>query len=77
MYEGNYTLKLKQEGRNEDINVNDMAHYRQSTRNIQKSQESLQKLNDEAEKLYEKSKDVYKLVNNLKQQTLNKNNFTI
>lgn len=67
MYKGDYTLKLKQEGRNEDINVNDMAHYRQSTRNIQKSQESLQKLNNDAEKLNEKSKDVYKLVNNLKQ----------
>ena len=77
MYKGDYTLKLKQEGRNEDINVNDMAHYRQTSRNIQKSQESLQKLNDDAEKLNEKSKDVYKLVNNLKQQTLNKNNFTI
>ena len=76
-YNLDYTLKLKQEGRNLDINVNDMAHYQQSTRNIQKSQEALEKLNEDAEKLNEKSDEVYDLVNNLKQQTLNKNNFTI
>ena len=76
-YNLNYTLKLKQEGRNQDINVNDMAHYQQSTRNIRKSQEALEKLNEDANKLNEKSKEVYELVNNLKQQTLNKNNFTI
>ena len=76
-YNLNYTLKLKQEGRNQDINVNDMAHYQQSTRNIKKSQEALEKLNEDAYKLNEKSKEVYELVNNLKSQTLNKNNFTI
>ena len=76
-YNLNYTLKLKQEGRNLDINVNDMVHYQQSTRNIKKSQEALEKLNEDANKLNEKSKEVYELVNNLKSQTLNKNNFTI
>lgn len=76
-YNLNYTLKLKQEGRNQDINVNDMVHYQQSTRNIKKSQEALEKLNEGANKLNEKSKEVYELVNNLKSQTLNKNNFTI
>ena len=73
----NYTLKEKEEGRNQDINVKNMQNYRQLKKEKEQNRKRLKELNDKAENLQNKSNQITNIIDNLKPSKLNKNNFTI
>jgi len=77
IYNLNYTLKVKEEGRNQDINVKNMTNYRQLKKEQEKNKKRLNELNDKADNLQNKSNQIIEIIDNLKPSKLNKNNFTI
>ena len=77
IYHLNYTLKIKEEGRNVDINVANMNEYKKFKREQEKYKKQLKELNNKADELQNKSNEVNDIINNLKPTIMNKNNFTI
>lgn len=76
-YNVNYTLKIKEKGRNNDINVTDMTNYTNVKKEKKKYQEQLNKLNSKTEKLSNNTKKINDMLNNLKISKLNKDNYII
>ena len=77
IYHLNYTLKSKEEGRNQDINVKNMNNFRELKKKQEKNKKRLNELNDKADNLQNKSNQITEIIDNLKPSKLNKNNFTI
>lgn len=76
-YNVNYTLKIKEKGRNNDINVADMTNYTDVKKEKKKYQEQLNKLNSKTEKLSNNTEKINNMLDNLKVSKLNKDNYTI
>ena len=76
-YNLNYTLKNKEEGRNQDINVKNMINYRELKKEKEKNKKRLDELNDKANNLQNRSNQITEIIDNLKQNKLNKNNYSI
>lgn len=77
IYHVNCTLKAKEEGRNQDINVKNMTNYRELKKEQEKNKKRLNELNEKADNLQNKSNQITEIIDNLKPSKLNKNNFTI
>ena len=77
IYNLNYSLKDKEEGRNIDINVANMRDYNKFRKEQEKHQKQLKELNDKANQLQSKSNEINDIINNLKPTIMNKNNYTI
>ncbi len=77
IYNLNYTLKEKEEGRNVDINVANMNEYKKFKREQKKYKKQLKELNSKIDELQNKSNEINDIINNLKPTIMNKNNFTI
>ena len=77
IYNLNYTLKIKEEGRNQDINVKNMTNYRELKKEQEKNKKRLDELNNKADNLQNKSIQINEIIDNLKPNKLNKNNYTI
>ena len=74
VYNLDMELKEKEQGRNRDYRVSQMKDYDIFQRNYNKQQKKIQKVNSKTEVINEESKDIKEIINNLKQQPLNKNN---
>lgn len=77
VYDLNYSLKIKEEGRNQDINVKNMTNYRELKKEQEKNKKRLNELNDKADNLQNKSLQITNIIYNLKPNKLNKNNYSI
>lgn len=77
VYDLNYSLKIKEEGRNQDINVKNMINYRELKKEQEKNKKRLNELNDKADDLQNKSLQITNIIDNLKSNKLNKNNYSI
>ena len=77
VYNLNMELKEKEQGRNQDYRVSQMKDYDIFQKNYNKQQKKIQKVNSKTEVINEESKDIKEIINNLKQQPLNKNNLLI
>lgn len=77
VYNLNMELKEKEQGRNQDYRVSQMKDYDIFQRNYNKQQKKIQKVNSKTEVINEESKDIKEIINNLKQQPLNKNNLLL
>lgn len=77
IYNLNYSLKAKEEGRNIDINVINMRDYNKFKRKQEKHKKQLTELNNKAENLQNKSNEISNIINNLKPTRINKNSYTI
>lgn len=77
IYNLNYTLKIKEEGRNVDINVANTNEYKRFKREQEKYKKQLKELNSKTDDLQNKSNEINDIINNLKPALMNKNNFTI
>ncbi len=77
IYHLNYTLKAKEEGRNQDINVKNMTNYRELKKEQGKNKKRLNELNEKADNLQNKSNQITEIIDNLKPSKLNKNNYNI
>ena len=74
VYEQNAKLKIKQKGRNQDINVNDMRGYRELKREQEKHTKKLKEANSKSDNLDIKTQEIKEILNNLKSPLLDKNN---
>ena len=77
IYNLNYTLKVKEEGRNVDINVANMNEYKKFKREQEKYKKQLKELNNKADELQNKSNEINDIIDNLKPTLMNKNNYSI
>ncbi len=77
IYHLNYTLKIKEEGRNVDINVANMNEYKKFKREQEKYKKQLKELNNKADELQNKSNEINDIIDNLKPTLINKNNYSI
>ena len=77
IYNLNYILKVKEEGRNVDINVANMNEYKKFKREQEKYKKQLKELNSKAEELQNKSNEINDIIDNLKPTLMNKNNYSI
>ncbi len=77
IYHLNYTLKLKEEGRNVDINVANMNEYKKFKREQEKYKKQLKELNSKTDELQNKSNEINDIIDNLKPSLINKNNYSI
>ncbi len=77
IYNVNYTLKEKEEGRNIDINVANMNEYKKFKRKQEKYKKQLKELNNKTDELQNKSNEINNIIDSLKPTLINKNNFTI
>ena len=77
IYNLNYTLKVKEEGRNVDINVANMNEYKKFKREQEKYKKQLKELNNKANELQNKSNEINDIIGNLKLTIMNKNNYSI
>ena len=77
IYNLNYTLKVKEEGRNVDINVANMNEYKKFKREQEKYKKQLKELNKKADELQNKSNEINDIIDNLKPTIMNKNNYSI
>ena len=77
IYESDYVLKEKEEGRNVDINVANMNEYKKFKREQEKYKRQLKELNNKADELKNKSSEINELIDNLKPTLMNKSNYTI
>jgi len=77
IYNLNYSLKVKEEGRNVDINVANMNEYKKFKREQEKYKKQLKELNKKTDELQNKSNEINDIIDNLKPTIINKNNFTI
>ena len=77
IYHLNYTLKVKEEGRNVDINVANMNEYKKFKREQEKYKKQLIELNSKTDELQNKSNEINDIIDNLKPTITNKNNYSI
>ncbi len=77
IYNLNYTLKIKEEGRNVDINVANMNEYKKFKREQEKYKKQLKELNNKTDELQYKSNEINDIIDNLKPTIMNKNNYSI
>ena len=77
VYETNCTLKIKEQGRNEDINVLNMKNYTNVKKEKKKYKEHLDRLNQKTDKLSNNTNEINNMIDNLKVSKLNKDNFII
>ena len=77
VYGLNYSLKIKEEGRNQDINVKNMTNYREIKKEQDKNKKRRNELNDKADNLQNNSLQITNIIDNLKPNKLNKNNYSI
>lgn len=77
IYNLNYTLKAKEEGRNVDINVANMNEYKKFKREQVKYKKQLKELNNKTDELQNKSSEINEIIDNLKPTIMNKNNYSI
>lgn len=77
IYNLNYTLKEKEEGRNIDINVANMNEYKKFKREQEKYKKQLKELNNKTTELQNKSNEINDIIDNLKPTIMNKNNYSI
>ena len=77
IYHLNYTLKLKEEGRNVDINVANMNEYKKFKREQENYKRQLKELNSKTDELQDKSNEINNIIDNLKPTLINKNNYSI
>ena len=77
IYHLNYTLKIKEEGRNVDINVANMNEYKKFKQEQEKYKKQLKELNSKADELQNKSNEINGIIDNLKPTIMNKSNYTI
>lgn len=77
IYNKNYVLKEKEDGRNHDINVKDMGNYREIKKEKEKYVKKLNELNDKTNNLKNSSDSILKLIDELKTSKLNKDNLII
>lgn len=77
IYNLNYTLKIKEEGRNVDINVVNMNEYKKFKREQEKYKKQLKELYNKTDELQNKSNEINDIINNLKPTIMNKNNYSI
>ena len=73
VYEQNATLKTKQKGRNQDINVKDMGGYRELKREQEKNKKRLEEVNAKSDELKVKAENINELLDNLKTPMFDKN----
>ena len=76
-YDVDSRLKIKQKGRNQDINVKDMDGYKDYKKQLKRKEQKLAKANEQTEKLDNSSKDINRILDNLKPTLMNKNNMVI
>lgn len=76
-YNVDYTLKIKEQGRNEDINVADMKKYTNVKKEKKKYKEQLNKLNEKTDTLSNNTNKINDMIDNLKVSKLNKDNYII
>lgn len=76
VYEQNFELKQKQQGRNQDIPVSKMTNYIQIKRQYERNKELREQANKQIDVTNKQGKDIKALIENLK-PTLNKKNYTI
>lgn len=77
IYEKNATLKQKQLGRNQDINVKDMENYREMKKQYEQNAKRLSQATDKANNLDTATEKVNTILEKLKPSKLNKNNMVI
>ena len=77
IYNFNYSLKDKEEGRNIDINVANMNEYKKFKREQEKYKKEFKELNSKADELQNKSSEINNIMDSLKPTLMNKNNYTI
>ena len=77
VYNKDYTLKLKEEGRNQDINVKNMGNYSSIKKEQEKYKKKLNELNFKTDKLQNESAKITNLIDELKPSKLNKDNLII
>ncbi len=77
VYNNDMRLKEKQKGRNQDINVKDMASYKMIKNNYEKFNLKLKKANEKTNNVYTSSNKVKNMLGNLKSTLMNKNNSLI
>ena len=73
-YDVDSRLKIKQKGRNQDININEMGNYREIKKKLEKQKSKLENSNKQTKKLDNTSKDISQILDNLKSPLLDKNN---
>ena len=76
-YNVDYTLKIKEQGRNEDINVTDMKNYTNVKKEKKKYKEQLNKLNEKTNTLSSNTNKINNMIDSLKVSKLNKDNYII
>ena len=76
IYEQNFELKQKQQGRNQDIPVSKMTNYMQIKKQYEKNKELRVQANEQIDFTNKQGKDIKEIITNLK-PTLNKKNYTI
>ena len=77
IYNVDYTLKIKEQGRNEDINVADMKNYTNVKKEKKKYKEQLNKLNEKTDTLSNNTNKINDMIDSLKASKLNKDNYII
>ncbi|MBQ9012420.1 MAG: plasmid recombination protein [Bacilli bacterium] len=77
IYNLDYSLKEKEEGRNVDINVANMNDYKKFKLEKENNKKKLEELNNKVNELEDKSNQIVDIIDNLKPTMINKNNFTI
>ena len=77
VYNLDYTLKIKEQGRNEDINVLNMKNYTNIKKEKQKYKNELDKLNKKTDKLSNNTNEINNMIDNLKVSKINKDNYII
>ena len=73
----NNVLKIKQKGRNKDINVKDMGNYIEMQEELSKNKERLEIANKKSQELDNNSNEVKDIVNNLKTTFTNKDKYVL
>ena len=76
-YDVDSKLKLKQKGRNQDINVKEMDNYREMKKKLEQERKKLENANKQTKKIDNSSKDIVELLDNLKPMPFSKNNSQI
>ena len=77
LYDMNFKLKEKQNGRNQDINVKDMGDYRKIKKQLEQKEQKLAKANKQTKMLDNESTNINEILDNLKPTLINKNNMVI
>ena len=77
VYQENYKLKEKQNGRNQDIKVANMQNYNKVKKQYEKNKKLLEQANEKTDLVNKDGKEVKSIISNLKPNVVNKKNYTI